>query len=102
MEPPTLPNGSLASEPDEREVLRLQAEEAMGRRIVVRAIQSPDPTLIGRISERGGYLLVEYRDRTSGYFWDLDALRTVLEAARGGKKNVSIYEDGRIDDENPA
>ena len=102
MEPPTLPNGFLDSEPDEREVLRLQAEDAMGRRIVLRAIQSPDPTLIARISERGGYLLVEYRDRTSGYFWDLDALRTVLEAARGSKKNVSIYEDGRIDDENPA
>ena len=102
MESPTRFEGLEQGEPDEREVLRVQAEDALGRRMVLRAIQSPDPGLVGRISERGGYLLVEYRDRTSGYFWDLDALRMVLDVARGGRKNVSIYEDGRIVDEKAA
>ena len=85
--------------PDERDVLRLQAEDALGRRIVLRPIQSPEPGLLGRLLDRGGYLLVEYRDRTSGYFWDLDALRAVLRAACEGKTNLTLYEDGRTADE---
>jgi hypothetical protein len=85
--------------PDERDVLRLQAEDALGRRIVLRAIKTPEPGLLGRITDRGAYLLVEYRDETSGYFWDLDALREVLRLAREGKRNVSVYEDGRMVDD---
>jgi hypothetical protein len=82
--------------PDERDALRLEAQDALGRRIVLRALQWPDPALLGRLTERPGYLLVEYRDRVGGYFWDLDALREVLRHARAGKRNVSIYEDGRL------
>ena len=86
--------------PDERDTLCLEAQDALGRRIVLRAIQAPDPALLGRLTDRPGYLLVEYRDRVGGYFWDLDALRLVLAQARAGKRNVSIYEDGRIVEDN--
>jgi hypothetical protein len=86
--------------PDERDVLRLETQDALGRRIVLRAIQAPDPALLGRLTERPGYLLVEYRDRVGGYFWDLDALREVLRRAREGRRNVSIYEEGRIGEDN--
>ena len=87
--------------PDEREVLRLEAQDALGLRIVLRAVQWSDSVLLGRIAERPGYLLVEYRDRIGGYFWDLDALREVLRLTREGKRNVSLYEDGRIVEDNP-
>ncbi len=80
---------------DEREVLRLEAQHAVARRLVLRAIQDPDPRLVGRITDRGRYLLVEYRDAMSGYFWDLDALRAVLRHVRAGEKNVSVYEQDR-------
>jgi hypothetical protein len=86
--------------PDERDALCLEAQDALGLRIVLRVIQAPDPALLGRLSDRPGYLLVEYRDRVGGYFWDLDALRLVLGHARAGKRNVSIYEDGRIVEDN--
>lgn len=82
-------------EADEREVLRLEAQDAVGRRLVLRAIQDPDPRLLGRITDRGSYLLVEYRDAVSGYFWDLDALRNLLGRVRAGEKNISVYEDDR-------
>jgi hypothetical protein len=87
--------------PDERDALRLETQDALGVPIVLRAIQTPDPALLGRLTERPGYLLVEYRDRIGGYFWDLDALREVLRLAREGKRNVSVYEDGRIVEDNP-
>ncbi len=95
-EPPTPPEGFLAGQADERDVLRLQAQDALGRRIVLQPLQTPEPDLLGRLLDRGGYLLVQYRDRTSGYFWDLDTLRRLLQAARDGLTDVSLYDDGRI------
>ena len=99
MEPPAARNGSLLREPDERDVLRLEAQDALGRRIVLQPLQAPEPDLLGRVLDRSGYLLVQYRDRTAGYFWDLDALRQVLLVVLEGKTNVSLYEDGRIIEE---
>lgn len=81
--------------PDERDVLRAEAENILGRRIVLRAVHAPEPTFLGRITDRGPYLLIEYRDETSGYFWDLDVLRTVLGRACAGECGITLYEGGR-------
>lgn len=81
--------------PDERDVLRAEAEATLRRRIVLRAVKAPEPGFLGRITDRGRYLLVEYRDETSGYFWDLDVLRKVLRRACAGECEVTLYEGGR-------
>jgi len=46
----------------------------------------------GRISSRPGYLLLEYRDETAGYFWDCDIIRELLELVRQGHRDFVLYD----------
>jgi hypothetical protein len=73
-----------------REVAALEGQ--IGRRIALRAVREPDPSFRGRISERPGYLLVEYRDDTAGYFWHYDIIEELLRHLSRGSRSVMLCE----------
>lgn len=87
--------------PDEWERLRAETEQAIGEPIVLRPVQVPEPAFRGRITQRAGYVLVEYRDEISGYFWDLDALREMLRYVRQGRRNITVLDHGWQIQEDP-
>ncbi len=68
-----------------------EVEQATGEQIVLRGIKTPDPTVRGRISSRPGYLLLEYRDETAGYFWHHDIIRELLALVRQGQRDFVLY-----------
>jgi len=69
-----------------------EVEQATGQRIVLRGIKTPNPTVRGRISSRPGYLLLEYRDETAGYFWHHDIIRELLALVRQGQHDFVLYD----------
>lgn len=88
---------------DETEALRLETELATGLRLVLRGVQFAERGLQGRITRRPGYVLVEYRDETSGYFWDLDVLCRLLAMVAEHAPRLAcgatlvLHEDGHLD-----
>ena len=79
-----------------------EVEQATGERIVLRGIKTPDPSVRGRISSRPGYLLLEYRDETAGYFWHHDIIRELLALIRQGHRNFVLYDWNTLSIEPPA
>ena len=79
-----------------------EVEQATGERIVLRGIKTPDPSVRGRISSRPGYLLLEYRDETAGYFWHHDIIRELLALIRQGHRNFVLYDWNTLSTEPPA
>ena len=69
-----------------------EVEQATGERIVLRGVKTPDSSVRGRISSRPGYLLLEYRDETAGYFWHHDIIRELLELVRQGQHDFVLYD----------
>ena len=69
-----------------------EVEQRIGKRIVLRGIKTPDPTFRGCISSRPGYLLLEYRDETAGYFWDCDIIKKLLALVRQGHRDFVLYD----------
>ena len=69
-----------------------EVEQATGECIVLRGVKTPDPSVRGRISSRPGYLLLEYRDETAGYFWDSDIIKELLERLRQGERDFVLYD----------
>ncbi len=69
-----------------------EVEQQIGKPIVLRGIKTPDRALRGRISSGPGYLLLEYRDETAGYFWDCDIMKELLELVRRGHRDSVLYD----------
>ncbi len=69
-----------------------EVEQATGERIVLRGVKTPDSSVRGRISSRPGYLLLEYRDETAGYFWHHDIIRELLALIRQGQRDFVLYD----------
>ena len=69
-----------------------QAEKKIGKPLILRGLQSPDPEFRGRISDRPGYMLVEYQDDIAGYFWHYDTIRRLLALVAEGRRNVTLYQ----------
>jgi hypothetical protein len=59
-------------------------EERLRRPVLVRAARWPDLALRGRITQRAGTLVIEYRDPGAGYFWAYDLLAELLSYAERG------------------
>lgn len=72
--------------------LREQVERQIGKPVTLRGIQSPELEFRGRITDRPGYILLEYRDEPAGYFWHYDTIRRLLTLAAEGQRNVTLYE----------
>ena len=69
-----------------------EVEQQIGRRLILRGVKTPDRTFRGRISSRPGYLLLEYRDDTAGYFWDYDIIKKLLALVRQGHRDLVLYD----------
>ena len=69
-----------------------EVEEHIGKPVVLRAIRTPEAEVRGRIVSRPGYLLLEYRDETAGYFWEHDIIRELLELVRQGERDTVLYD----------
>lgn len=63
-----------------------------GRPIILRAARWPDPTLRGRVSQRAGALVLEYRDDGAGYFWHLDIIGELLGYVEQGIFEITLRE----------
>jgi len=71
-------------------------EELTGKPVVLRSVRPCCPCFRGRVTERGGSFLVEYRDETPGYFWHHGLIRellTCIEQRRG--QRITLY-DGDV------
>jgi hypothetical protein len=82
----------MATEPAEITERISRLEQALGRRVVLRGVRVPDPLFRGRVSERKGVVVLEYRDAEVGYFWHYDIIEELLLLAGQGKLNVVLYE----------
>ncbi len=71
------------------------AEERVGRRIIVRGAKWPDPTLRGRVSQRAGAIVIEYRDDVAGYFWHFDIINELLDHVVQGRFEISLTDRPR-------
>lgn len=68
------------------------AARRWGRPILLRAARWPDARLRGRISQRAGALVLEYRDDGAGYFWHLDIISELLDYVEQGHFEVALHE----------
>ncbi len=69
-----------------------EAEDAIGRRIVLRGTRHRNRKFRGRIAVRPTCVLVEYRDDTAGYFWHYQIIEELLDHLLQGRLNVVVYE----------
>ena len=65
-----------------------EVEAKLGKPILLRAVRLPEQNVRGRVTDKGSHVLLEYRDDVPGFFWDVDIVRELLEAARAGVVGV--------------
>ena len=68
-------------------------ERLIRRKVIVRAARWPQPHLRGRIGERAGAVVVEYKDETAGYFWDIDLINELLDYVEQGCFEVILVDE---------
>jgi len=86
---------AILSDPDIEARMR-RIEAATGKPVILRSVRSGCDCFRGRVIERAGCFVVEYRDETPGYFWHHDLIRELLaciEQHRG--RRVTLY-DGDV------
>jgi hypothetical protein len=77
-------------EPVERR--RREVETALGRTVVVRGIQTPDPEFRGRLRVEPGRVVIEYQIAEHGYFWHVPIIERLLLLALEGETSVELRE----------
>jgi len=68
-------------------------EQCLNKRIILRGQHSAEPLWRGRITERPSYFLLEYRDDTAGFFWDVDIICELLQLLEEGFTEIELYEE---------
>jgi len=74
------------------ETKRRAVEAQIGKRIVIRGIRTLDPALRGRVTERQGYVLLEYQVAQPGYFWEVPVVEALLDRIAAGERELIINE----------
>jgi hypothetical protein len=69
-----------------------QLERLLGKRVVIRGARLRNPLFRGRIIQRPGRIIIEYRDDTAGYFWHYRIIEELLDHLEQGRLNVVLYE----------
>lgn len=67
-------------------------ERITGKPIIIRGTRLRNPLFRGRIVERSGCIIVEYRDDVAGYFWHYEIIEELLSRLEEGRRNVVLYE----------
>ena len=74
-----------------------QVEEAVGRRLVVRSVTTPEPEFRGWVEVRPSSVIIEYVEELPGYFWGFELLERLLEYVEAGGGSAWFYEqDGKL------
>ena len=68
-------------------------EELCGKRIVLRGVRTSNKHFRGRLVERNGYIVLEYRDDQPGYFWHYKIIEELLDLVEKRSGNIILYED---------
>ena len=76
---------------------RIQRIEARtGKRLILRSVRTRSAAFRGRVAERRGHIIVEFRDENPGYFWNHDVIRELLTCIEKGiGRTVTLY-DGDV------
>ncbi len=67
-------------------------ERLRGKRIVLRGVRTNNAQFRGRLVERNGYIVIEYRDDKPGYFWHYEIIEELLDLVEKGSCNIILYE----------
>lgn len=78
--------------PGRVEEQRAAVEERLGRPVVVRGVQTPDPNFRGRLRVEPGRVVVEYQISEYGYFWHIPIIEQLLARALEGECSVVLTE----------
>jgi len=74
-----------------------QVEAAMGRRLIVRTVRTPEPEFRGWVQVRPSAVIIEYVEELPGYFWGFELLERLLEWVESGGGTAWFYEQsGRL------
>jgi hypothetical protein len=74
-----------------------QVEEAVGKRLLVRSITTPEPQFRGWVEVRPSAVVIEYVEELPGYFWGFKLLERLLDWVEAGGDSAWFYEqDGRL------
>ena len=65
----------------------------LGKRILLRAVRTPERNFRGRIASIPGAVVLEYRDETAGYFWDCDIVHELLDHLAAGGGEIALFYD---------
>ncbi len=71
-----------------------EAEEATGKRLIVRAITTPEPQFRAWVDVRADSVIIEYAEEQPGYFWGYELLERLLEWVEDGGASAWFYEQG--------
>ncbi len=78
--------------PPPLEAKRRALADHLGRPVLVRGIQTPDPTFRGRLTVEPGRVLVEYQTSEAGYFWHITIIEELLDRAAAGETKIELRE----------
>jgi len=71
-----------------------QVEAAVGRRLIVRTVRTPEPEFRGWVQVRPSAVVIEYVEELPGYFWGFELLEHLLDWVEAGGGTAWFYEQG--------
>lgn len=71
---------------------KTRIEKKIGRPVIVRLVRKDDPSLLGTIYRRGRNVIIEYNDRTPGFFWHEEGIARLLAYVENGVEALTIRE----------
>ena len=69
-----------------------QVEDAIGKRLIVRSVTTPEPEFRGWVEVRPLAVVVEYVEELPGYFWGFELLEKLLRWVEAGGGSAWFYE----------
>lgn len=72
-------------------------EAALGKRLIVRGVHTPEPELRGYVEVRPSSIVIEHSEAQPGYFWGYELLERLLDWVEQGGGSAYFYEvNGRL------
>jgi hypothetical protein len=75
----------------------VQVEQALGKRLIVRSVATPEPEFRAWVEVRPSAVVIEYVEELPGYFWGFELLEHLLAYVAVGGGTAFFYEhEGRL------